>query len=111
MRKHGRERRRRFVYTTRNTEYHVFDGVCIAVRDRLSGRWFRGHVALKRHLEGGIRALPNGALVPTLEPPVVGEPMFFSLRMRDDEEQVVTSNVEAVGRPDRDALERYPMAS
>ncbi len=105
------ERRRRYVYTTRNTEYHVFDGICIGVRDRLSGRWHRGHVALRRHLEGGIRVLPNGAVVPTLEGPAVGEPVYFSMRQREDEDQVVTSRLEAIGRPDREALKRYPQAS
>ena len=105
----GRNRRRRFVYTTKNTEYHVFDDVCIGVRDRNTGDWRQRHAALRRRLEGGIRAFPNGALVPTLDAPTVGEPIFFSLRRsHDDEQQVVTSRLEAIGRPEIDDLERYP---
>ena len=105
----GQERRRRFVYTTKNTEYHVFDEICVGVRDRGDGRWHPTHTALRRRLEGGIRVFPNGALVPTLEAPMVGDPMFFSLnRAHDDEQQVVTSRLEAIGRPEQDDLARYP---
>src|SRR6187549_387121 len=42
----GTERRRHRVYMTRNTEYHFRDGVCVAVRDRRTGDWLPGHLAL-----------------------------------------------------------------
>lgn len=103
-----RERRRRFVYTTKNREYHVFDETCVAVRDRASGRWVDDHRALAQRLRGGVRVFPNGAAVPTLEPPELGAPMYFSLG--EDARDVVTSRLEEVGRPEIDDLDRYPLA-
>ena len=106
----GRERRRRIVYTTRNTDYHVLDGVCVAVRDRRSGRWVERHVALAQRLEGAARLFPNGAAAPTLEPPRVGDPMFFDAERQVVPTQVVTSRVETIGRPATADLARYPAA-
>jgi hypothetical protein len=104
-----RERRRRRVYITRNTEYHVLDDVCVAVRDRATGRWRADHAALSRRLEGGVRIFTNGAIVPSLRPARVGEPMYFALGGFDDC-QVVTSRLEAVGRPALEDLEHYRAA-
>lgn len=105
----GKERRRRFVYETRNSEYHVFDRVCVAIRDKQSGDWVYRHSALRRRIEGGVRVFSNGAAIPTLRPPEVGAPMYFHA---DDEcyEQIITSKIVAVGRPELDDLERYPAA-
>src|SRR5215469_12904009 len=51
----GPERRRHRVYVTRNTEYHVRDRTCVAVRDRRTGDFMQGHLALERQIEGGLR--------------------------------------------------------
>jgi hypothetical protein len=98
------------VYTTRNTDYHVFDGLCVAVRDRKGGSWLDPHVALARRLEGAARLFPNGAAVATEEPPRVGNAMFFDSGDDAMPGQVVTSRVESVGRPNTDELRRYPAA-
>ena len=108
MSKPRKERRRRRVYVTRNTEYHTFDYVCIGVRDRTRGSWCEGHSALRRRIEGGIRLHANGALLPSLSMPQVGEAMYFELGGADEDKQLVTGRVQAIGRPNRDALRRYP---
>ena len=38
------------VYFTRNSEYHLQNNVCVAVRDRRTGLWFDEHPALSRPL-------------------------------------------------------------
>ena len=48
------ERRRHKVFVTRNTEYHFRDRLCVAVRDRRTGDFLPGHLALKRELAGGV---------------------------------------------------------
>ena len=103
----GKERRRRFVYLTRNTEYHTFDGTCVAVRNRNTGEWDPGHPALRRRIEGGVRTFSNGCVLPTLDPPGIGDPMYFVLATGEEDQQLVTSRVEAIGRSDR---RRLPLA-
>jgi hypothetical protein len=103
----GRDRRRRFVYVTRNTEYHCHDGVCVAVRDRNSGDWAETHTAMRRRLEGGVRVFPSGVAVPMCDDPEVGSPIYFAER-NDGDTQVITSRVEAVDRPAIEDLARYP---
>jgi hypothetical protein len=103
----GKERRRRFVYLTRNTEYHTHDGVCVAVRDRRTGAWSSSHPALKRRIEGGVRTLTNGCALPTLHPPQVGAPMYFVLATGDEDSQLVTSRIESIDRPEWHDVARY----
>lgn len=105
----GRERRRRFVYTTKNREYHVMDRLCVAVRDLQSGDWVEDHKALRRRLEGGVRVFSNGVAVPSLSPPEVGAPIFFSYIDADDESHdVITSKLQSVDRPALEDLVKYP---
>jgi len=61
----GPDRRRHRVYVTKNTEYHFKDGFCIAVRDRRTGDFLQGHLALRRRVHGGLRFYLNGAIVRT----------------------------------------------
>ncbi len=105
----GKERRRRFVYTTRNTDYHIYDSICVAVRDRSTGSWLEGHAAVSRRLEGGVRVFSNGAVLPSLKPPELGDPIYFVLDCADEDEQLVTSRLQQVGRPAGDELPRYPL--
>jgi hypothetical protein len=100
----GNDRRRRCVYTTRNTEYHVFDGVCVGVRDRITSTWRERHSAIRTRLEGGMRVFANGAVVPTLRGPEVGDPIYFDVTT---EKQVVTSKLVSIDRPERVDLKRY----
>lgn len=56
------ERRRHFVYVTRTGEYHVRDGVCVAVRRRGQESFDAGHLCEKRALA---------------RPAAIGEPLAF----------------------------------
>jgi hypothetical protein len=92
------------MYMTRNTEYHFRDGVCVAVRDRRTGDWLPGHLALRRQLFGGLRFFLNGGLLPNPGEPVVGEALFFGEGGRD----LVTSPLQSVERPSPEMVAQYP---
>ena len=100
----GRERRRHRMFTTRNTEYHFRDGLCVAVRDRHTRDWLPGHLALRRELFGSIRFFINGSLLPHPGEPRVGEALFFASGGRD----LVTSPLEKVERPAKELVAQYP---
>jgi hypothetical protein len=100
----GTERRRHRVFMTRNTEYHFRDQLCVAVRDRRTGEWLPGHLALRRPLFGSIRFFMNGALMPSPGEPKIGEALFFGDGGRD----LITSPLEAVARPPKELVEEYP---
>jgi hypothetical protein len=107
----GRERRRHKVYVTRNTEYHVRDGVCVAVRDRKSRIFRMAHIALNLRLEGGVRIYANGAMIPNREVPEAGDAIFFNHVGPDgDTKQIVTSRLERVDRPPKTDVALYPRA-
>jgi hypothetical protein len=100
----GKERRRHKVFLTHNTEYHFRDARCVAVRDRRTGEWLPGHLALRRQLFGGIRFFMNGSLLPNPGEPKVGEALFFAEGGRD----LITSPLESVERPPKELVEDYP---
>ncbi len=104
----GKDRRRHRMYVTRNTEYHFRDDVCVAVRDRKTKTWLGSHLALRRKLTGGVRVLPNGTAIPVLDPPDIGEALYFS-----DEEgrELITSRLCSVERPAKRLVTAYPAAS
>lgn len=101
------ERRRHRVYVTKNTEYHFRDGFCVAVRDRRTGDFLPGHLAVKRRLHGGLRFFGNGAIVPNAGDPIPGEALYFAADGRD----LVTSAVERVDRPAKAVVDAYPRLS
>jgi hypothetical protein len=100
----GPERRKHRMYVTRNTEYHFRDGVCVAVRDRRSNAWLMHHLALMRKLAGAVRFHPNGTALPKRDEPSVGEAMYFG----GDGNELVTSLLASIERPDRDLVAQYP---
>ncbi len=100
----GRDRRRHRVYVTKNTEYHFRDGFCVAVRDRRTGDFLRGHLALRRRIHGGLKFYLNGAIVPNPGEPAPGEALYFATDGRD----LVTSPLEKVERPPRELVAAYP---
>lgn len=100
----GPERRRHRMYVTRNTEYHFRDRICVAVRDRSSGNFLESHLALRRELSGAVRFYSNGAAVPTLDEPKVGEALFFGLEGRE----LVTSLLAGIERPEKVVVATYP---
>ncbi len=102
----GTDRRRHRVYVTKNTEYHFRDGFCVAVRDRRSGDFLHGHLALRRRIHGGLKFFLNGAIIPNSGEPRVGESLYFASEGRD----LVTSPLEGVERPSKDLTKAYPTA-
>ena len=102
----GAERRRFFMYVTRNTEYHFHDGTCVAVRDRRTGQFLTGHVAIGMRLVGGVNTSPHGIRFPKSETPEVGDGLCMTKSVESNH-QIVTSRVEAIERPTRDAVAKY----
>jgi len=100
----GPERRIHRTYVTRNTEYHFKGSLCIAVRDRRTGRWLPSHLALNRKLSGGVKFLPNGAALPSSPAPQVGEALYFAENGRE----LVTSLLCDIERPRKDIIANYP---
>src|SRR5579863_6500554 len=101
----GPDRRRHRVYVTRNTEYHFRDGFCVAVRDRRSGEFLHGHLALKRRFQGALKFYSNGGISPNSGEPRPGESLYFSQNGHD----LVTSPLERVDRPSRELAAAYPL--
>ena len=99
----GVERRLHRICVTRNTEYHFRGDVCIAVRDRRTGDWLPGHLALRRQLFGSIQFFTNGAMSPHAGEPRLGEALFFAQGGRD----LITSPLEKVERPPKHLVEAY----
>lgn len=105
----GQDRRRHRVYVTRNTEYHVRDGVCVAVRDRASNAFRKGHIALDLKLEGAVKIYDNGAVVPHIAEPIIGDAIYFNRPMTAGKDhQIVTSRLEGIGRPPKRDVMTYP---
>ncbi len=100
----GTDRRIHRVYVTRNTEYHVRRNLCVGVRDRRTGAWVRGHLALRSRVSGGLRFFDTGGVRPNDGEPGIGESLFFSADGRD----LVTSPIVAIERPVRDVVRQYP---
>jgi hypothetical protein len=100
----GPERRRHRVFLTRNTEYHFRDGFCVAVRDRRTGEFLHGHLALSRRIQGGLGFLDNGGIVPNTGDPRPGESLYFAAEGRD----LLTSPLQSVERPAKQVVEAYP---
>ena len=100
----GPDRRRHRVYVTKNTEYHFRDGFCVAVRNRRTGEFLPGHLALHRRIQGGLKFFENGGIAPNAGEPMAGESLYFA----DDGRDLVTSPLEGVERPQREVVNGYP---
>ncbi len=100
----GPERRAHRMFVTQNTEYHLRQGVCVAVRDRRTDSWLDGHLAVGRALTGAVRLGPDGRAKPGETEPSPGDALYFS----DGARQLVTSAVCSVERPSREVVADYP---
>ena len=98
----GPERRIHKVFVTRNREYHTRENVCVGVKDRSSGDWVKGHLALQRNLCGAIR-FTKGGLLPNTGMPKPGESLYF----HGDDIDVVTSTLVTIERPPKKVVESY----
>lgn len=99
----GPDRRIHRVFVTRNTEYHVRQSTCVAVRDRESGQWLGKHFALKQAVAGSIRFFESGGLAAAPGLPQIGESMYFEKGGRD----LVTSSIVSVERPRAEIVQQY----
>jgi len=98
----GPERRIHKIYVTRNTEYHVRRGVCVAVRPRKAeDNWVDGHGAVSMKLEGHVK---QGTLLPMPGPPKIGFRMYFA----NGNDDILTSPVVAILRPPKQIVSQYP---
>jgi hypothetical protein len=91
------------MFVTRNTEYHLSDGVCVAVRDRRTESWLEGHLAVGRKLSGGVKVMENGETIPVQDEPSVGEALYFAT----DGRELITSALCSVERPPRELVAQY----
>lgn len=104
----GPERRHHLVFRTQNTEYHLRDRTCVAVRNPRTGEFIDHHPALGRKLSGAIRFAPTGEVSKFVLPgeaPDVGDVLFFSEGKMETE--LRTTAVRDIERPPKEAVARY----
>jgi hypothetical protein len=87
------ERRRHLVFVTQRAEYHLRDGICVAVRRRGEASFARGHLCENRALEAGF--------VPTL-----GRPLTFAGPLA-----LATPVIVEVRRAERADVDRYAISA
>jgi hypothetical protein len=90
----GLNRRVHTCFITQNCEYHMREGVCVAVRDRTSSVWIAGHRAV-------------GLSISTRSPGA----MFLGapLELTDSGTRYVTSPVVDILRPNRNEVDAYSL--
>jgi hypothetical protein len=103
----GAERRRHRVLVTRNSEYHCRDGICVAVRDRSTGKFVAPHPALGKHITGGLRFNQKGGIesATTGTNPRLGDQVCFETDV--DGRSVITSPLDAIERPPKNVVKTY----
>ena len=97
------DRRRHKVFVTQNTEYHLRDDICVAVRDMQEGMWSKGSKLLSARLMGAVdsyHALSSNRC----SPPERGKYLLF---MTEDGELLVTTRLEYIERPPKEAVQHY----
>lgn len=99
----GRDRRRHKLFVTQNTEYHVRDKQCVAVRDLWTGEWRDEHPAVGRRLFGAVR--PGVYGLEPLDQPEVDCLLWFE----NGENDILTSRLTVVTRPAKRCLRKYPL--
>ena len=97
----GTERRIHQVFVTRNTEYHVRRGVCVAVKPRDNKEWIKDHSALSMRVEGHVKV---GTLLPMVGAPKLGTRIYFA----QGDSDILTSPVIAIVRPPKTVVSQYP---
>jgi len=93
---------------TRNTEYHLDAGVCVAVRDRVTGNWQLCHGAIGNKLSGSVRFKSGLDPHPRVDVPEVGDALYFAAESGEGPE-VLTSNLFAIERPQKTTVAGYPV--
>jgi hypothetical protein len=103
------ERRRRKVFVTLNSEYFCTDGICVAVRDRHSGAFVHEHHAIGKRFTGSFQRNSEGGFG-AVEPPESTRPglqLCFSSGHGDLENDILTSAVLSIDRPEKALVQQY----
>ena len=90
---------------TQNTEYHLRDDVCVALRDCLAGEWIKASKALRAKLVGAVSSLEEVKAHACSDP----EPGKHLLFVSDEGDDIITSRVEKIDRPPKEAIQYYLM--
>ncbi|HEY1693971.1 MAG TPA: hypothetical protein VGG39_17510 [Polyangiaceae bacterium] len=105
----GPDRRRNRIYVTMNTEYHCHDRICVAVFDRHTGNAQPSNRAIGKTLTGSIRFdRDNISATSAPEIPHVGDQLCFASGRKDDFDDIVTSTLVRIERPNREVVVHYP---
>ena len=100
----GAERRHRKVFITKHTEYHVAHGEVVAIRTRGTKEWMKTHSAFGMKVVGSI---PEGTYLPQLGQPKPGQRLYLARTEND----VITSPLVAILRPNKTTVADYPAAA
>lgn len=97
------ERRRHKVYITKNTEYHLRNDTCVGIKSCRDGSWIRDGKILMAKLVGAVERVAELAehLVGI---PEVGKYLLF---VSDEGEFIVTTKLENIDRPPKEAVSNY----
>ncbi len=68
----------RQIYVTDHSEYHVHGNRCVAVFSLLEQAWKRQHAAIDGELLGGLQITRDGAWLPHMPTPILGDKLIFS---------------------------------
>jgi len=99
------ERRRHKVYITQNTEYHLRNDTCVGIKSCRDGSWIRDNKVLMARLVGAVDSV--GELAEhRCGMPEVGKYLLF---LSDEGELIVTTKLENIDRPFKDAVINYIM--
>ena len=101
---HDHERRKHRVCITGNTEYHLHDNVCVAVKDLATGQFVEEHAAIGKELVGGINMAAE--VVAPNDPHAVepGDCLCFQSGKRSP---LLTSRMVGSRRPSKDTVLKY----
>lgn len=99
----GADRRRNFVYCTRNKEYHFRDHICVGVKDTHSKTWIPFHLAVSRPLHSALRFASSGRLMRKSNAEC-GDALCFLVNGLD----IITSAITCVRRSSPEDAALYP---
>lgn len=91
------------IAATRNTEYHLRDRVCIAVRDRRTGRWHSDHPAVGNLVTCMFASVRGGWRPHAFSTRRIGSVMHFG----QAPEPVTTGAIRVVFEPDASVVAFY----
>jgi len=99
------EKRKHRMFVTRNTEYHLKNETCVAVRNRSTGDWLMHARALGARLIGTISSHDKKNAKPVIYLlPEVGDNLIL---MSSTGLDIVTTKVRGIHRPPVQALKYY----